>query len=122
MRMLIIKNGLGNMTKKRGVVRLYLVLVVLLMVLPFGDVNINDTFVVGFRLDYIVHFVIYMPWMFLCGKRWSLLWLLCGVAVVIALECVQWFLPYRGFNINDIIAGVIGVVISFVVSSFVKSK
>lgn len=39
----------------------------IVMMIPIGTKTINGTFVIGFRLDYIIHCLIYLPWMFV-GK------------------------------------------------------
>lgn len=96
------------------------------MVIPI-DSSANNTFVAGFRGDYVIHLMIYLPWMFIRRMTFEervgkLCWLGIGVLTVLALEYIQMLLPYRGFNVNDIIAGLIGVVLSFAISSIIKSK
>lgn len=96
---------------------LFIFLLVALMVIPIGS-GANNTFVAGFRGDYIIHLVIYLPWMFLRRmifgeKVGKLCWLVVGILTVLALEYIQMLLPYRGFNVNDILAGEIGVIVSF---------
>lgn len=98
---------------------MFIVGVVVLMVAPIGVESINDTYVVGFKLDYVIHCLIYLPWMFtvkiLFTKKFRpFLWLTCGIIFSMALEFIQYILPYRSFNINDQIAGIIGVILSYV--------
>lgn len=51
------------------------------------------------------------------------LWFIIGVLTVIGLEYIQMLLPYRGFNINDLVAGIIGIVMSYFIMLFtIKSQ
>lgn len=103
----------------------YLVGLVLLMVIPIGngsgvDAKMNNIFIVGYRGDYILHCMVYLPWMFVGrilyrSKLHAVLWCVIGLIAVSALEYIQMLLPYRGFNINDLVAGIIGVLFSCVV-------
>lgn len=108
-----------NLSKKHkrclGVV--FLILLAILMTVPIANGNINDTFVAGFRADYMIHCLLFLPWLWigqlLLGRKFKcLLWSTIGIISVVALEYIQMLLPYRGFNINDIIAGIIGVLVS----------
>jgi len=55
--------------------------------------------------------------------RSPLLLILISIIIAIFLEGLQYFIPWRTFNLNDILAGVIGVGVGFVIESmFVKSK
>jgi len=95
---------------------LYLIILITVSVIPLGSVSkqIMDVHVIKLRGDYFLHMLVYLPMvllLFLSCKRWN--WWLLGVALVIAagLEFVQMWLPYRSFNINDLIANVAGVVL-----------
>lgn len=90
----------------------------ILMVAPIGSSDINNTFIIGFRLDYIIHCLIYLPWLFVCkiifkDKFKPLQGLISGVTTSALLEFIQYILPYRSFNINDLMAGIIGVILSY---------
>lgn len=49
-------------------------------------------------------------------------WLVIGVLFALVLEAVQYVLPYRAFNINDLLANGLGVVLGFVLMMFVLFK
>ncbi|MFR9597422.1 MAG: hypothetical protein SNH79_07605 [Rikenellaceae bacterium] len=107
---------------------LFIISLILLMIIPIGNTTslINNTFTVGLRGDYLLHALIYLPWMFvgklLFGVKLNkYIWFAVGLVTVLALEYIQMLLPYRGFNVNDIIAGLIGVVLSLIISSVVSS-
>lgn len=96
----------------------FLLFIILLMTVPIGNGNINNTFVVGLRADYIIHCILFLPWLWIgqmmfAQKLKHLLWSIIGIITVVALESIQILLPYRGFNINDIIAGIIGILLSY---------
>lgn len=112
---------MGNLkiTHRRvaAISRLYLLILIILMVIPTGNANINDTFVLGFRGDHVVHCLVYMPWMIarsgISSKSINrYVWFIVGLVVVIGLEYIQMLLPYRAFNINDIVAGGVGLLLS----------
>jgi VanZ family protein len=95
---------------------LYLFALIALSTLPLnkGDSAINHIFIVYLRLDYLLHALIYIPFLFLAGKTFrihTLLLLLAGILLAFALEAIQCLLPYRAFNINDMLANGIGVVL-----------
>ena len=102
----------------------YCIGLLLLAILPINGVSspLNHTFIVNIRLDYLFHSLVFIPWMLLIsfayrnGNRYKKLssipiWLLYGLLVAIITEGIQYFLPYRSFNINDLIANILGVVI-----------
>lgn len=102
---------------------IYTTLIILLYVLPINssesEFNLNDVFVVSIRLDYLAHFVIFIPWMFLWKKNTKMsfkknagrtIWFITvGLLLAFGLELIQYYLPYRAFNINDLIANGIGI-------------
>lgn len=105
---------------------LFIAALVILMVTPVGS-RINKTFILGVRLDYIIHGLIYLPWMHIYSlisrDRYNIvIGLISGVVLVIGLEYIQMLVPHRGFNLKDIIAGEVGVVISFMVTYLMRNK
>lgn len=89
---------------------LYFVALLLLMWLPMGGVPL-DNFVFGIRFDHICHASVYIPcswFLFRFGKLhgWQP-WLLT-LCVGALTEGVQYLLPYRGFDINDLAANFLG--------------
>lgn len=114
------------MRYKQVIAIIFIISLIVLLAIPIGNSTITNTFVVGFRLDYIIHCLIYLPWI-LVGKVIfnnnfkPLLWLVVGVVLSVSLELIQFILPYRSFNINDMIAGVIGVILSYFIFRLTKS-
>ncbi len=79
--------------------------------------SLNNITVVSIRGDYFFHFLAYIP-MFILGKLSFDIkgWILLIISLLISssLEIIQYYVPYRAFNINDLLANCIGVLIGFV--------
>jgi len=105
----------------------YSLLLVLLSVLPVNSSNnvINHTTVLKIRLDYFVHFAIYIPWIILLQQLTkknfrsntleTCLLILAGLFFSFANEGIQYFLPYRAFNINDLMGNALGIILGSIV-------
>lgn len=94
---------------------IYLVMLAALMWLPLQGLKIPmDNFVLGIRIDHLYHATVYIPCvvmlMPLCRYRWRRTWP-TGLLIAMTTELVQWLLPYRGFDINDLIANLLGVTV-----------
>jgi len=101
----------------------YSALLILLAILPINGEGsaINHTFVVSVRLDYLIHFAVYIPLVFLAQMSFdlnfrnvpskTLKWLIFGILFATANEAVQYFIPYRSYNINDLVSNFIGVLL-----------
>lgn len=100
---------------------LYISVVLLLNILPFGfATQINDTVWGEFRLDYLTHALIFLPWIFFhfwfrrIKKRW---WFLVGFVLALVIEGIQYYLPYRSFNMYDVLFNVVGLIMSYLLFS-----
>ena len=94
---------------------IYILVLVLGSVLPINSGTIlNNTYVVEVRSDYLIHALILMPLPLLLSLSIgtsSGLWarvIFLGLFIVIFCEGIQMLLPYRIFNINDLIANGVG--------------
>jgi len=58
---------------------------------------------------------LFLPWAFFGVKlnKNLLLWFCLGILFAAGTEGLQYLLPYRSFNISDMIANMIGVVLGF---------
>lgn len=95
----------------------YFVALAVLMWAPLNGLGIPlDNYILGLRADHLLHASVFIPSaLFLwdvVGPKW-LVWL-CSVAIGLLSEGVQWLLPYRGYDINDLVANTIGVTLGFV--------
>ena len=48
--------------------------------------------------------------------------IIAGIGLVVGAEGVQYFLPYRAFNVNDMISNVIGVMLGLGIIVFSIDK
>ena len=104
----------------------YSLLLVLLSLLPINGEGsaMNNTYVVSVRLDYLIHFAIFIPWVFLAQMANSLSfrkvplkalsWIVVGLFFATATEGIQYFVPYRSYNVNDLVSNFIGVMLGAV--------
>ena len=105
------------MNIKKVVLFVYIVVILLLVVLPLNDKVsfINDTYVVDIRLDYLSHVFLFLPFLFLLRLAYPTIvisWIiLTGIVFAGLCEGMQYLLPYRSFNVNDLLANSIGIVI-----------
>jgi len=99
---------------------IYVVGMLILVVLPLNDTKasfLSDTYVVKLRLDYLVHVIVFLPFILLVKLSYSmdlLKGLLLGLVFAGICEGIQYLLPYRSFNVNDLIANVIGIIVGIV--------
>ena len=105
---------------------LYLLILVLGFILPINNGEaLNNNFIVEVRADYLLHALVLLPlpvFLALSFRDRTLLWvrvILSGLLMVIFCEGVQMLIPYRTFNINDLFANGIGVLIGLVPAFFI---
>ena len=116
MRRTIVK--LANSKARRRWAVLYFVLLAVLMWAPLNGLGVVlDKFVLGLRLDHLLHGAVYLlcPFFlmdFLNYRKGQIL--LLSVVIGLFTEYVQYLLPYRGFDVNDLIANVIGCILGLV--------
>jgi glycopeptide antibiotics resistance protein len=96
-----------------------------------GAVALNKHHFSGFRLDYLLHVLMFIPFMVLAHWRWSgerrsmtrmRIALGAGLAFAAISEGVQWLLPYRTFNWLDLWANCLGVVTGALIAWWGRSK
>jgi glycopeptide antibiotics resistance protein len=116
------------MMKFKTLLVLYLMFLVVMVVVPLGELNtmLSDTFVFELRLDYLVHVLVFLPLVVLwrLGFARHSLWVIMGVGVILAvgLEGVQYMLPYRAWNVNDAVGNVTGVVLGGWIAALVTKR
>ncbi len=92
----------------------YFGFIILLVVLPLNSAGeLNDVNIVSFRGDYFFHAVVFLPWAFfkVPFRFHAFTWFCLGLLFAAATEGIQFFLSYRAFNINDVIANMAGILI-----------
>lgn len=112
--------NLGRGSVRRKIVPWYLALIAILMWAPLNGLGVPlDNFVLGIRADHLLHASVYIPCVFFLASRMGFVhWKALFFSILIGLttEGVQYLLPYRGFDINDMVANVLGVMLGFMVA------
>ncbi len=96
---------------------LYLSTIVLIVSIPLGNFNmvLNHTTVICFRLDYLLHALMFIPlvvlWRLSFPKHHLWIVLAGGLVLASAMEGIQYLLPYRAWNINDLLGNGVGVLL-----------
>ncbi len=111
---------------------LYLLFLILMAVLPLNgstSAHLNDIYVVNLRLDYLLHSVLFIPWVFMytwsfrpAGVTEQLLMISAGLLMAFSTEGVQYFLTYRSYNINDLLSNFLGVLLGAIALFFIPSS
>lgn len=102
--------------KSKTTFYLYCLIITLLVILPINSSKeLNNITILHFRADYLFHALLFIPWAFfnrsLEKRLWF--WLLLGLVFASVSEFLQFFLPYRSYNINDLLANTIGLILGF---------
>ncbi|MBQ9472888.1 MAG: VanZ family protein [Bacteroidales bacterium] len=99
--------------RRRVLSPLYIVALLLLMWAPLAGLGIPlNNFVLGIRLDHLIHASVYLPAAWFIAHWWSdrsRPSLITALLLAMTTEGVQYLLPYRGFDINDLAANLMGV-------------
>lgn len=95
----------------------YLFALFFLMWAPLNGVGpVLNNYILGIRGDHLMHATVFLPcalfFIDLSRHRW-LAWLMC-IALAMLCESVQYVLPFRKFDVNDLVANIIGVTIGFI--------
>jgi len=115
---------------------LYISVLALLHVLPLGGGDLSAMKIILFRADYLLHSLVFLPWMFFgwfrpggSGAAHMTIvrgqtqtsyphrqmnfplyrWLALGAVLAVGLEGAQYLLPYRSFNPMDAVYNLLGV-------------
>jgi glycopeptide antibiotics resistance protein len=106
---------------------LYITAILLLIVLPINNsdtLNLNHIIFQEIRGDYLVQALIFFPWAFFMlpmqQKAWS--WSILGLIFSTGTELLQYLLPYRRFNINDLISNSLGILLGMIVVLLVMKR
>jgi VanZ family protein len=99
--------------KLEALFRVYVLFLFLMAIVPLGTEGLNNISILDLRADYILHAALYLPWVFLSVKAGKALplWIFWGMLFAAGTEGLQYLHPYRAFNINDLVANVVGVVV-----------
>lgn len=103
----------------KSIFYVYIGIILLLVVLPINGKNdeLNKVYLLQIRGDYFFHALMFLPWAFFGIKmsKQTFKWIISGVLFALGSEGIQYFLPYRAFNINDIVSNILGALLGFLV-------
>ena len=107
---------ISNHPRLKWIFVFYVISLYLIGILPINSTesSINNIYIIDFRLDYVLHSVLFIPWFILhrfCLSARIKYIIVFGITSSILTECLQLFTPYRTFNINDMLANVMGFVL-----------
>jgi len=92
----------------------------LVALLPLNNVGsaLKNNYTLGLRWDYAIHTIFHIPLPFLLNQsiknqnKFSKLYvMLIGLTIAMITEIMQYYISYRSFNINDLVANCIGVLL-----------
>jgi VanZ family protein len=91
-----------------------------------GSNTLNKSKILGFRSDYLLHILLFIPLMMLFKWRWEgiksnvVFWFALGGGIVFAVisEAIQIIVPGRTFNLIDMAANSLGVVVGALISGW----
>ena len=105
--------------KLKAILIIYLTLLLLATVLPLNSAGeaLNENHVLTLRWDYLLHALVYAPLPVLLARQLKKLWpaVLIALSLAAGFELLHALLPYRGFNINDLVANGAGVGIGYII-------
>lgn len=108
----------------------YLSLTMFIHLFPFAPELFNDFKVGTIKADSWVHFVLFLPWIYLgtiykkkraAGTtkfKFYLSWLTAGILLAVGVECIHFWLPYRVFNLTDMTFNIMGVLLGSAILLF----
>ncbi len=105
----------------------YLLVILVMTVVPYGEMNrsLNSILVLSLRADYLIHSLIFLPlvplWILTFPKHRFFWVFMLGLGFAALAEYTHHFLPYRAFNINDLIFNMIGVFVGALMIMLVKA-
>lgn len=106
------------MYNKKTILAIYIIVIFSLVLLPINNntSKINHTYIFKLRFDYTLHALLFLPWILFKQNKsvnyHTFTWISIGLLFAVVAEGVQYFVPYRAFNVNDLIANCIGILLS----------
>lgn len=117
-----LKSVLTSLVHERARRKLAVVYFILLAILMWAPINglgdVLSNYIFGLRVDHFLHASIYLMCPFFLAdwlKKRPVQILLCALAIGLLTESVQYLLPYRGYDVNDLVANCFGNLIGWAV-------
>ncbi|WP_234571632.1 VanZ family protein [Rhodohalobacter sp. 614A] len=100
----------------------YILVILILYLLPTGSVNLNKPVIASFRLDSLLHMLLFLPWMYfnsqfrrhqgkLIRTRSIIIWLFSGILLASGIEWIHLLVSYRIFNFKDMFYNIAGLLL-----------
>jgi glycopeptide antibiotics resistance protein len=109
----------------------YIIVVLVINLVPLGNQALNTMKFGPFRMDYLLHTALFLPWMSLFFfreiaahengrseiriRKW-ILWIILGTVLSLGVEISQYWVPKRSFNPMDALFNALGVAVGAVLS------
>lgn len=104
---------------------IYIFTLFIITIIPTGSaVALNEIHILTHRADYLLHALIFFPWMILVwlhlketglkGKarlKTITYWFIAGLMLAVLSEVLQLWLPHRAYNIIDLIYNLAGLML-----------
>ncbi len=109
----------------------YIFVLIILNLAPLGGQALNTMKFGPFRMDYLLHTALFLPWMPLfffreisahengksgIGIRKWILWIISGTVLALGVEISQYWIPKRSFNPMDALFNALGVAVGAVLT------
>ena len=101
---------------KKTIFYTYILVITALIALPLNTSSqLNNISILKLRGDYFFHIVMFLPWAFFSGvfKLKKIYWVLIGLLFATGSEGLQYLLPWRAYNVNDLLANMLGILLGF---------
>lgn len=102
---------------------LYLLIIFLITIIPLNCFQQLGVFsVIDIGNDFFLHVIVFLPWTFFqpIWRTNQAIWLVAGFLFACGSEGLQYLLPYRAWNINDLLANALGVLLGFIIFTLLK--
>jgi glycopeptide antibiotics resistance protein len=119
-----------NRFSRKSIVYIYILILFLGSVVPIGNRSsdiLMDNYTLDIRWDYLLHAILYLPLPLILmyglrhfKSRVMIRIILISILIPVLFEFIQMGVPYRNFNINDLMANSIGVILGWIVLLFLR--
>ncbi len=104
---------------------IYIIFLFILTIIPTDSgAALNKIYILTLRADYLLHALIFLPWMILvwlhlrqsgladkARLKTIIFWFAAGLALAVLSEVLQLWLPHRAYNIIDLIYNLVGLML-----------
>ena len=107
---------------------IFIIILLLLSTLLINGTSstLNNSYTLNIRWDYLVHALVYIPLIPLLSFNREKLRtkniIILSLILAISLEAIQYLIPWRTSNVNDVFSNVLGVGIGFVLMKVVSKQ